>query len=65
MIEYSEDQKARQGEEIAKLFKLRKSQEHKDRYLTEWGTKTAIGVFEVVRRIGREIESGTFNGRMG
>lgn len=60
---YTEEQKARQGVEIATLFKLRRSQEHKDRYLTSWGTKTAIGVFEVIRRIGREIEAGTFNGR--
>lgn len=62
---YTEKQKERQGEEIAQLLMLRKSKEYKDRYLTSWGTKTAIGVFEVVRRIGREIEEGTFNGREG
>jgi len=57
---YTETQKAKIGEELATLFKLRKSQDNKGRYLTDWGS-TAIGVFEVVRRIGREIEAGTFN----
>jgi len=36
------------GREISSALKLRKDPEHKDRWQTEWGTKTNIGIARVV-----------------
>lgn len=56
---YTDQDKDRIGGQLAALLQLRRDREHKDRYQTTWGTKTNIGVFEVIRRIGKAIEAGT------
>lgn len=45
----SEEEQARRGEAIARALRLKREKEHPDRYLTEWGTKTALGLFRTVQ----------------
>jgi hypothetical protein len=47
----NEETQAARGQLLAEVLKLRKDSEHKDRFQTTWGSKTAIGVFATVRRI--------------
>ena len=47
----SEEVEAARGKQLAEVLYLRKDSEHKDRYQTSIGTKTAIGLFATVRRI--------------
>lgn len=51
ITELTEAQETRRGELLAKVLKLRKDREHPDRYVTEWGTKTPLGLFRAVSRI--------------
>lgn len=53
-IQLTEEQQKERGQLIADVLKLRKDPEHKDRYQTTWGTKTALGIFLVVERIIQE-----------
>lgn len=46
------------GKEIAKLLCLKKSREHKARYQTTWGDKTAIGIFNTISRLSDDIANG-------
>ena len=55
MVPNNPTEAARRGELLAKVFQLKPDPEHKDRYLTEWGTKTALGVYLTAKRI---IETG-------
>lgn len=48
----SDTEKARRGGLIAEVLNLRADRE--GRYKTEWGTKTALGIFETVRRLALE-----------
>lgn len=57
--DYSEPEKELIGKKIAGMLYLSKSREEHGRYRTTWGTKTAVGIFETIRRIGAEIEAGT------
>lgn len=57
--DYTEADKDRIGTTIAQLLNMPRDRDHKDRFSTLWGSKTPIGVFEVIRRLGREIEEGT------
>jgi hypothetical protein len=58
-MDYSEDDKKRIGLKLAAMLQLKRDSEHKDRFQTTWGTKTAIGVFETVLRLGCCIQDGT------
>lgn len=59
--EYSTPEKEVIGEELAQILMLRVcgKANNKTIYQTAWGEKSAIGVFEVVRRMGNSIERGT------
>ena len=42
----------RLGNNAARIFKLRQSKEYKDRFETEWGTKTAQGLgYSIIRLV--------------
>lgn len=50
----SEAEETKRGEEIAKILDLSASQvdfSGNQLYMTEWGTKTPLGLFRVVKRI--------------
>ena len=59
MKEYTNTEKEAIGRILARIFGLRKNRETKQ-YFTTWGGKTDIGVFEVVRELGKQIEQGEF-----
>lgn len=52
-----EYQRIRIGQKIAKIFKLRMAKGYNkndagyDRYVTEWGTKSALGVYNTLHRL--------------
>lgn len=58
MKEYTEEEKDKIGKAIADILMLRKDKDHKDRYQTTWGNKTAIGIFNTVLRIAEDIQAG-------
>ena len=45
----SEEEQARRGEAIAKALRLKRDPDYPDRYTTEWGTKTALGLFRTLQ----------------
>jgi hypothetical protein len=47
----SEKEEIRRGELIAQVLKLKRSKEYPDRFNTEWGTKTPLGLFRIINRI--------------
>ena len=51
----SEQEQTRRGQLLADTLQLRKSQAEPGRYCTDWGTKTALGLYRTVKRI---IEQG-------
>lgn len=56
---YSDDAKATIGGNIARILQLRRAPGYKPRrWQTTWGSYTGIGIFELVRRFGTEIEGG-------
>lgn len=61
MADYSDREKEIIGQRLAEILNLRRSREHKDRWTTEWGTKTAIGIFATVKRLVNEIDEGNFD----
>lgn len=56
--EYTETDQIAIGEKIAKIFYLQKVKGRKTLYRTNWGHKSAIGLFEMVRVLGRNIREG-------
>jgi len=54
----SDDEKTVIGEAWANILMLKKSREHKDRYLTTWGDKTALGLYNTVCRLVNDNETG-------
>jgi len=58
--QYTQDEKIKIGAYLASTFMLHRSADNKGRYMTHWGDKTALGVFETFNRIGKEIQNGTF-----
>jgi hypothetical protein len=46
-----ETEQIRRGKVLAQMLLLKPSREFSDRYITEWGTKTALGLFLSVKRI--------------
>ena len=53
--ELTEAQMAERGALLAKVLKLKHELEYPDRWQTDWGTKTNLGLFRIVVRI---IEDG-------
>ena len=47
----TEDQEREVGEVIAQALYLKKDRIYPDRYKTDWGTKTALGLFRTLRHI--------------
>ncbi len=47
----TEAEEARRGALLAQILKLRRDREYPDRWQTEWGTKTNLGLFRIVVRI--------------
>jgi len=47
----SDDEKSALGQAWANILMLKKSPDHKDRYLTTWGDKTALGIYLVMIRL--------------
>jgi len=50
-IKMNDELAHRIGEELAKVFHLKRDKQFPDRYRTEWGTKTAQGVARSALRI--------------
>lgn len=46
------------GAEIARLFRMRRDPEHKDRWQTTWGNKTDLGIYNTVLRVAQMIQDG-------
>lgn len=55
---YSDEAKALMGANVARILQLRRDREHRDRFQTTWGSKTALGIFHTVMRIAEEINAG-------
>lgn len=53
-VQLSDEEQAARGQLLAETFLLKKDPEHKDRFKTNSGTKTAIGVFATARRYIQE-----------
>jgi len=51
MRQLTEQEKTELGKEWAHILMLKRSTDHRDRYLTTWGDKTAIGIYEVINRL--------------
>ena len=51
----TDEEEASRAAILCEMLQLKRSKEHKDRFLTGWGTKTALGVFRSAQRI---IEKG-------
>lgn len=50
-IQLTDEQKEYRGNYLAEVFNLKRDKEYKDRYITDWGTKSAIGIYEAAKRI--------------
>ena len=55
MKHYEIEDQDRIGKEIAKMLCLKKD---RYRYQTTWGNKTAIGIFNTIIKLARDIEDG-------
>lgn len=53
MKELTDTEKAQYGEDWAEILMFKKSPKHKDRYLTTWGDKTALGLYLTISRLVR------------
>lgn len=42
------------GNKIARVLGLKRDREHRDRWATEWGSKTDVGLLLTVRRLAEE-----------
>ena len=51
MEQLTEQEQQRRGEMLVSILNLRKEKGYADRYKTEWGNKTALGLFRMVERI--------------
>jgi|GEM_PF-5227182 len=51
MKQLTDEQKAKMGQHWAEILMLKRSKEHKDRYLTTYGDKTALGVYETLNSL--------------
>lgn len=56
---YSESEKELIGKKIATMLCMNLDRDHHGRYRTTWGSKTPVGIFETIKRLGEEMEAGT------
>lgn len=56
MKKLTEQQETQCGQLIADVLSLRRHSIERGRYSTEWGSKTALGIFRMVKRIIEEGE---------
>lgn len=58
---YTDEEKKAIGNHIAKIFKLKRDIEHRDRFQCGEGysTKTAIGIFNMIEGFKQDLEKGT------
>ena len=57
----TEDEKTRRGQLIAEILRLRKDKKWRGAYGTNWGPKSALGIYETVAALiidGRLINAG-------
>ncbi len=47
----TEAEETRRGLMLAEVLRIKKARGEKDRFDTEWGTKTALGLYRTVARI--------------
>jgi len=52
----SETEESRRGALLAQVLKLRRDREHSDRWQTQWGTKTDLGLFRICERMVKDGE---------
>jgi hypothetical protein len=52
----TETEEARRGALLAEVFMLKSSKIHPDRWLTEWGSKTNLGLYRLAERIVKDGE---------
>lgn len=53
----TEEEQIAYGELFAKLLKMKKNKEHKDRWDTAWGTKTSLGLYRTIKRLVEDAEN--------
>lgn len=53
----TEEEQIAYGELFAKLLKMKKNKEHKDRWDTAWGTKTNLGLYRTIKRLVEDAEN--------
>ena len=54
-MELSKEQQAAKGKEIAELLQLKKCRDYPDRYDTNGGNKTDIGLYLTIKRLMEEL----------
>ena len=58
MKTYTNEEKAKVGKVLAEILNIKKNPK-KYGYITAWGTKTEVGVFETFMRLAEEVSNGT------
>lgn len=51
MNQLTEQEEERRGRLIAEALRLKRDKKHENRYRTEWGTKTDLGLFRMMERL--------------
>jgi len=57
-MEYTIEQQEKIGNKIAEILMLRKSREHHGRFNTAWGTKTPVGIFNIILHMAEAFQNG-------
>ena len=50
----TEEEETRRGDILAENLNLKRSHDYPDRWYTQWGTKTSLGLFRIVKRFAEE-----------
>jgi hypothetical protein len=56
---YNDTDAAVMGRNLARLFRMRRDPDHRDRWQTEWGNKTDLGLWRTFERIAEDADRGT------
>ena len=59
MEAYTDIEKEKIGQVLIDILMLRKDTKNKGRYLTSWGNKTPLGVFNTFQRLSEEKNNKT------
>ena len=57
---YTLEEKQIIGDRIGSFFQMHKTRDGRGRYVTDWGDKTAIGLFETILVLAEKIKRGEF-----